>query len=106
MKKAVYICSVFQRWQTLKPNTMKTTVQITIAGVALEVEGFFTPEEPQTRDYPGSSAEFEVELVTLVNRGDDIFELLTTCISMEDIADAAMEALGERETPDDYWGGF
>ena len=85
---------------------MKTTVQITIEGVALEVEGFFTPEEPQTRDYPGSSAEFEVESVTLVNRGDCIYDLIVSCISMEDIADAAMEALGERETPDDYWGGF
>lgn len=85
---------------------MKTTVQITIAGVALEVEGFFTPEEPQTREYPGASAEFEVESVTLVNRGDCIYDLIVSCISMEYIADAAMEALGERETPDDYWGGF
>jgi hypothetical protein len=85
---------------------MKTTVHITIAGVALEVEGFFTPEEPQTRENPGMSAEFEVESVRLVNRGDDIFELLVSTISMEDIADAALEALGERETPDDYWGGY
>jgi hypothetical protein len=89
-----------------KTHTMKTTVQISIAGVALEVEGFFTPEEPQTREDTGMSAEFEVESVTLVNRGDDIFELLVSTISMEDIADAALEALGERETPDDYWGGF
>ena len=85
---------------------MNTTVQITIEGIALEVTGHFSPEESQTRDYPGSASEFDVESVKLVNPSDDIFDLLVTCISMEDVEIAAIEALGERETPDEYWGGY
>jgi hypothetical protein len=72
---------------------MKTTVEITIEGVALEVEGFFTPEESQTWGHPGSAAEFEVESVRLVNTSDDIFDLIVSAISMEDIENKAMEAL-------------
>ena len=85
---------------------MKTTVTITIEGIALEVEGFFTPEESQTRDHPGSSAEFEVEAVRLVNCTDCIFDLIVSSISMEDVSNAAMEALAEQSDPDEYWGGY
>ena len=74
---------------------MKTTVNITIEGIALTVEGFFTPEERQTRDYPGASAEFEVESVTLADPSADIYDLIVSAISMEDIANKAMEAMSE-----------
>jgi hypothetical protein len=72
---------------------MKTTVTITIEGIALIVEGFFTPEERQTREHPGASAEFEVESVTLADPSADIYDLIVSAISMEDIANKAMEAM-------------
>jgi hypothetical protein len=74
---------------------MKTTVTITIEGTLLTVEGFFTPEERQTWEHPGASAEFEIESVTLAKPDADIYDLIVSAISMEDIANKAMEAMSE-----------
>ena len=74
---------------------MRTTVNITIEGIALTVEGFFTPEESQTWEHPGASAEFEVESVTLAEPDADIYDLIVSAISIEDIANKAMEAMSE-----------
>lgn len=91
----VYICSVFQRWQTLKPNTMKTsttTVTISIHGIGLVVTGTYTPEEPRTWEHPGVSAEFEIESVKLADPDSDIFDLLDYSVKIDDIVTAAIEA--------------
>jgi hypothetical protein len=74
---------------------MKTTVQINIVGIALEVEGEFTPEESDTWECPGLAATFDVESVRLVNQSDDIYHLIVSGISMEEIDNLAIEALSE-----------
>lgn len=34
--------------------------------LSLEIEGVYTPEEPQTWDYPGASSEFEIINIEIV----------------------------------------
>jgi hypothetical protein len=80
---------------------MKTTVTITIEGINLDVEGYFTPDEPSTYDYPGAAAEFEIDSVKLSDPHADIFDLIVSAISMEDIENKVLEAMRGQET--DYW---
>ena len=61
-----------------------------LLGPTAEVEGTFSPAEPQTLNYPGCSASFEIELITI---NGHYFE--AECLSdetLEDIAQAAFDA--------------
>jgi len=77
---------------------MKTTVTITIEGINLDVEGYFTPNEPSTYDYPGAAAEFEVDSVKLSDPHADIFDLIVSGISIVDIEIKELEAMRGEET--------
>ena len=84
---------------------MRTTVTITVNGRALNVTGTYSPEEPRTYFEPGCSSEFDIEEVTVAEPHVCIYDLLTSVVSMEDIATQACEAveMRESESHDDQW---
>lgn len=51
------------------------TRHITYEGVEFEVEGTYIAEVPQTRDYPGDDAEFEIQTVLIA--GFNVTDMLT-----------------------------
>lgn len=59
----------------------KIDVELNVYDVCLEVSGYYCPEEPMVMyytdgtGYPGSSADFEIETVTV--DGVNIYELLS-----------------------------
>jgi hypothetical protein len=64
-----------------------------LLGLEVEVEGVFSPSEPQTLTDPGCSASFEIELITI---NGHYFE--AECLSdetLEDIAQAAFDAASD-----------
>jgi hypothetical protein len=76
---------------------MSYSFKTKLLGVEAEVEGMFSPAEPQTLNYPGCSAEFEIETITI---NDYEFEIECLCDeTLKDIEqeafDAAHKDLGE-----------
>jgi hypothetical protein len=64
-----------------------------LLGLEVEVEGVFSPSEPQTLTDTGCSASFEIELITINGHH---FE--AECLSdetLEDIAQAAFDAASD-----------
>lgn len=47
------------------------TVAINLNGIELLVSGVYTPAVPQTRDYPGDNATFEIDKVEFKSKGDE-----------------------------------
>lgn len=86
-------------------TTMRTTVTISVQGVALNVTGTFTPEEPQTYFEPGCGSKFDIEEITVAEPHVCIYDLLTSVVSMEVVAAEACEAVEMRESEahDDQW---
>ena len=84
---------------------MRTTVTISVEGVALNVTGTFTPEEPRTYFEPGCGSEFDIEEITVAEPDVCIYDLLVSVVSMEDLASKACEAVEMRESEahDDQW---
>ena len=58
------------------------TVSIEYLGLDLEVVGTYYKGEEQTRDYPGSPSEFEIESVFIKDTEVDIQELLDSLYEM------------------------
>jgi|TARA_Y100000004_G_scaffold185238_1_gene235151 hypothetical protein len=67
----------------------KRTTQVKYCGIYLDVEGIYEAAEPQTYDYPGSSAEFDVHKVYVETT--DIMDLLSD-EQLEDIELLAVES--------------
>jgi len=65
------------------------TVTIKYLGIYMDVEGYYSPSEPRTYDYPGSPTEFEVEKVMI--ESTNIIDLLDEHI--EDIERNAIEQI-------------
>lgn len=74
-------------------NPMKTTVTVKVNGIDLEVEGYFTPDYPGTREEPPQAADFEIESIKLSDPTADIFELIDSSTTIEDIVNKACEAV-------------
>jgi len=68
---------------------MSYTFKTKLLGPEAEVEGTFSPEEPQTLNYPGCSAEFEIETITV---NDEEFEVECLCDeTLKEIKQAAFD---------------
>jgi len=67
-----------------------TVVSVKYRGIYLELEGYFTPREAQTYDYPGSPAEFESHKILVEDT--DITDLLDYQ-QIEEIEQQAVEVL-------------
>ena len=72
---------------------MSYTFKTELFGLTVEVEGEFSPEEPQTMVDPGCSAEFEIN--TIKHAGED-FELDSLdAFIFEDIEQEAFDAASD-----------
>ena len=64
-----------------------------LLGVEAEVEGTFSPAEPETLTDPGCSAEFEIETITI---NDSEFEVECLCDeTLKEIEQAAFDAASD-----------
>ena len=54
---------------------MEIQTEITYNDVVLIVNGYYTQEESQTYDYPGSPPDFEIEEIYLVGNNINIIDL-------------------------------
>jgi len=72
---------------------MKTTVTITLHGIDLDIEGYYTAGQDATRKEPPMASEFEIENIKASDPTADLFELLDSSTTINDIAHKACEAV-------------
>ncbi len=69
---------------------MSYTFKTELLGATAYIHGAFSPEEPQTLNYPGCSSEFEIETITI---NDQEFEIDCLCSeTLSEIEQAAFDA--------------
>ena len=72
---------------------MKTTVTVKVNGIDLEVKGYFTAGQDATREEPSYPSEFEIETIKASDPTADLFELIDSSTTIDDIARKACEAM-------------
>ena len=69
---------------------MSYTFRTVLDGLEVEVNGEFSPEEPQTLNYPGCSAGFEINTIKPIGKSYDVGAMPSE--SHETIEQAAFKA--------------
>lgn len=75
----------------------KETVQFEYMFLDLVIEGTYTEEEEQTRDYPGSPADFEIDKIYLCEdiKESDLYTLLEKADCIDEIKEKAIEFINK-----------
>ena len=71
---------------------MEIQTEITYNDVVLIVNGYYTQEESQTYDYPGSPSEFEIDEVYTGTNDINIFDILNFA-TLNDIEELCIDQI-------------